>query len=166
MSKKVILLRPFVFSSPGNAEQKLGTEQKFIPNKDARTGEWIPTEVELPDEVANHDFIKVNFADGCIERPEDTEARVKKEKDIQKKKVEDDSRELRKAEDALNRASGSHAVHQANENDVSRQLNTPVNKLGAEQGEGIDKPIDEKASELELNTPVNKLPAGKGSAKS
>lgn len=165
MGKKFTLLRPFVFSSPAVGEQRVPREQKFTPQKNAQTGEWIPTEVELPDEVAKHDFIKVHYADGCLERPEVTAARIQKEQETRKQKEADDARELQKAQDALRRASGAHEVHQVNEQDVARQLNTPVNKLGAEQGQGIDKPIDEKALELELNTPVNKL-AGKGGNKS
>ena len=161
MGKKVTLLRPFVFSTPAVGGQRIPGEQKFIPHRNIQTGEWIPTEVELPDEVAKHDFIKVHFADGCIERPEVTAARVEAEQKARKKKDEDDARELQKAQDALRRASGAHEVHQVNEDDVARQLNTPVNKLGAEQGRGIDKPVDEKALELELNTPVNKLSAKK-----
>jgi len=165
MGKKFTLLRPFVFSTPAVGEQRVPREQKFAPQKNAQTGEWIPTEVELPDEVAKHDFIKVHYADGCLERPEVTEARIKKEQEARKQKEEDDARELQKAKDALRRASGAHEVHQVNEDDVARQLNTPVNKLGAEQGKGIDTPVDEKALELELNTPVNKLGGGKGSNK-
>lgn len=160
MGKKVTLLRPFVFSTPATGGQRMPTELKFTPRKDAHSGSWLPTEIELPDEVAKHDFIKVHFADGCIERPEVTAARVEAEQAARKKKDEDDALQLQKAQDALRRASGAHEVHQVNEDDVARQLNTPVNKLGAEQGRGIDKPVDEKALELELNTPVNKL-AGK-----
>lgn len=161
MGKKVTLLRPFVFSTPAVGEQRVPREQKFTPHKDPHSGAWIPTEIELPDEVAKHDFIKVHFADGCIERPDVTAARVEAEQKARKKRDEDDARELQKAQDALRRASGAHEVHQVNEKDVERQLNTPVNKLGAEQGQGIDKPVDEKALELELNTPVNKLAAKK-----
>lgn len=161
MGKKVTLLRPFVFSTPPVGEQRVPREQKFFPNKDAHSGAWLPTEVELPDEVAQHDFIKVHFADGCIERPEVTAARVQAEQAARKKKDEDDALQLQKAQDALRRASGAHEVHQVNEKDVERQLNTPVNKLRAEQGKGIDKPVDEKALELELNTPVNKLASKK-----
>lgn len=161
MGKKVTLLRPFVFSTPAVGEQRVPREQKFFPHKDAHSGAWIPTEVELPDEVAKHDFIKVHFADGCIERPEVTAARVEAEQKARKKREDDDALQLQKAQDALRRASGAHEVHQVNEDDVARQLNTPVNQLGAQQGRGIDKPIDEKALELELNTPVNKLAAKK-----
>jgi len=166
MGKKVTLLRPFVFSTPAIGDQRVPREQKFAPQKNVHTGEWIPTEVELPDEVAKHDFIKVHYADGCIERPEVTAARVKKEQETRKQKDEDDARELQKAQDALRRASGSHAVHQANEDDVARQLNTPVNKLGAEQGKGIDTPVDQAQLEAELNTPVNELQVAKGGKKS
>ena len=165
MGKKVTLLRPFVFSTPAVGEQRVPREQKFTPQKHPHTGEWIPTEVELSDEVANHDFIKMHYADGCIERPEVTVARVTKEQETRKQKDAEDERELQKAHDALRRASGSHAVHQANEDDVARQLNTPVNKLGAEQGKGIDTPIDKAKLEAELNTPVNELKAGKGGNK-
>jgi hypothetical protein len=161
MGKTVTLLRPFVFSSPPIGNQRMPGEHKFTPQKNVHTGEWTPTEIELPDEVAKHDFIKVHYADGCIERPEVTAARVKKEQEVRKQKDEDDARELQKAQDALRRASGAHEVHQVNENDVARQLNTPVNQLGAQQGKGIDKPIDEKALAMELNTPVNEL-QGKG----
>jgi len=165
MSKKFTLLRPFVFSSPSVGEKRLPTEQKFTPQKNAQTGEWIPTEIDLPDDVAKHDFIKVHYADGCLERPEVTAARVKKEQEVRKQKEADDARELQKAQDALRRATGAHEVHQVNEQDVARQLNTPVNKLGAEQGKGIDAPVDQAKLEAELNTPVNELKAAKGGNK-
>lgn len=157
MGKKVILLRPFVFSSPAIGEHaKLSREQKFLPQKNSQTGEWIPTEVELPDEVAEHPFIHKEFADGCIERPEVTAARIKAvQAKLDVEKVISD-RELQKAEDALKRASGSHAVHKVNEDDVTRQLNTPVNQLGAQRG----KSIDEAALSDALNTPANELASG------
>lgn len=157
MGKRVTLLRPFVFSSPAIGEQRVPRERKFTPQKDPHSGEWMPTEIDLPDEVANHEFIKIHHADGCIERPEVSVERVKAEQEKRKKKDEDDARELKKAEDAVKRASGAHAVHQANEDNVDKELNTPVNKLGAEQGKDIDRPIDQVQLEAELNTPVNKL---------
>jgi len=86
-------------------------------------------------------------------RIEAAQAKVTKEK-------EDNARELKKAEDALKRASGSHAVHKITEAKVEQQLNTPVNEIGAKQGADIDKPVDDKDLQAALNTPVNKL-AGK-----
>lgn len=161
MSTTVTQIRPFVFSMPAAGKQRMPGEKKFPLQRNAQTGEWIPMEIQLTDEEAKHDFFKVHFADGCIERPEVTAARVEAEQKARKKRDEDDALQLQKAQDALRRASGAHEVHQVNEDDVARQLNTPVNQLGAQQGRGIDKPVDEKALELELNTPVNKLAAKK-----
>lgn len=166
MSKTFTQIRPFVFSMPAVGKQRVPGEKKFPLQKNPHTGEWIPEEITLSDEEAEHAFFKVHYADGCLERPEDTAARIQKEQETRKQKEADDARELQKAQDALRRASGAHEVHQVNEEDVARQLNTPVNQLGAQQGKGIDKPVDEKALELELNTPVNKLGGGKGSNKS
>jgi len=162
MSKTVILLRPFTFSYPstGGENHRLPREQKFAPLRDKETGGWLPTEQELPDEVAEHSFISEHFADGCIERPEVTKARIEAAQAKVTKEKEDNARELKKAEDALKRASGSHAVHKITEAKVEQQLNTPVNEIGAKQGADIDKPVDDKDLQAALNTPVNKL-AGK-----
>lgn len=140
MPKTVTLLRPFVFSSPPKDEHhKLPREQWFKPQKDAATGDWVPTPVELPDDVANHPFIAEHYADGCIERPEITAERVAALQAKRQQEDEVNARELRKAEEALKRASGTHEVHKAIDEDVERQLNTPVNQLNAQQGQGIGK---------------------------
>lgn len=157
MSKTVTLLRPFTFSYPSNGGEhhRLTREKKFTPERN-KEGEWIPTEVNIPDEIAAHPFIAEQYADGCIERPDVTAARVKTLKEKQAKEDALAAQELKKAEDALKRASGAHKVHQANESEVAKQLDTPVNQLGAQQGKGID----EKALADALNTPANELAAG------
>lgn len=163
MSKTVILLRPFTFSYPsaGGEHHRLPRDEKFTPLRDKETGGWLPTEQELPDDVANHSFITEHFADGCIERPEATKARMEAAQAKVDKAKQDNARELQKAEDALKRATGSHAVHKVTESKVTSELNTPVNEIGAKQGADVDKAVDDKDLQLALNTPVNKLAAGK-----
>lgn len=157
MSKTVTLLRPFVFSRPATGRGGLATEQKFRPQWDDHVKQWIPTEVDLPDDMCDHPFIAEDYADGCIERPAATEARLGA---VKAKKDSDDElgrRELKKAEDALRRASGSHEVQQRASVSQAEQLNTPVNQLQAQHGAGISKTVDVDDLEDALNTPVNKL---------
>ena len=163
MGNTFIQIRPFVFSSPAVGKNRMPAEKVFPLQKDPHSGAWIPAEITLSDEEAKHDFFKVHYADGCIERPEVTAARVEAEQKKRKEKDESDARELQKAQDALKRASGSHAVHQVNEDAVARQLNTPVNQLGTQQGKDVDTKVDEAKLAVELNTPVNELQAGKKS---
>lgn len=159
MSKTVTLLRPFTFSRPATGRGGLPTEQKFKPQWDDKAKQWIPTEIDLPDDMVDHPFIADDYADGCIERPAATAARLGA---VTTKKEADDElgrRELKKAEDALKRASGSHEVQQRASLSQAEQLNTPVNELRAQHGAQVSKTVDVEDLEDALNTPVNKLQA-------
>lgn len=157
MAQTVTLLRPFHLSFPSTGEHhRLPREKKFAPRRNLQSGEWIPTEVELTDEEANHPYIKDHWADGCIERPEVTAARVQAAQEKQRKEDADNAKELRKAEEALKRATGAHDVHKAAGTATDKELNTPVNELGASRG----KSIDETALADALNTPADQLAAG------
>lgn len=161
MPKTVTLLKPFHFSRPPVPGTKLPTELKFYPNRDPKTKEWIPTEVDLDDDVANHEWVQSSFADGAIERPEVTKARLEAAHAKQKIENENNAAELARAEQALKRATGAHETQQRTEAKVAKELETPVNALGAQQGLDIDK----AALDVELNTPVNELRANGGKAK-
>ena len=86
MPKTVILLKPFVFSPPLGEGVRLTKEVKFFPEKDTH-GNWVPTETDLPDDVAEHDWIKNHYADGAIERPEITAKRSEAAADALKSSI-------------------------------------------------------------------------------
>lgn len=145
MPKKVILLRPFVFSSPPRGNERLTREQKFTPQKDPQTGQWIPTEIELEDHVAGHEWISEHYADGCIERPEVTAKRVEEVEARKKKQAEDNALQLAKAENAMVRA-GAVTPIKINDEEVEKELNTPVNQLKGKRGSGIDTPVNRQSA--------------------
>lgn len=142
MTKEVILLKPFVFSPKAAENQRLTKEIKFSPEKDSRTGAWVPTKIELPDEVAEHEWIAESYADGAIERPEVTAARVEAEHKRLEKIKDDNAVQLAKAEQAMNRAGAGRKVVDMNDDDVKKELNTPVNVLKGNRGKGIDSKKD------------------------
>ncbi len=139
MPKIVILLKPFVFSPPAEIGVRLTKEIKYTPEKDA-TGKWTPTEIELPDEVAAHEWIAESYADGAIERPEVTAARAEAEKKRLEKVEEDNALQLAKAQQAMNRSKVTTKTVDMNNEDVQKELNTPVNELKGNRGKSIDKP--------------------------
>lgn len=139
MSKEVILLKPFVFSPKAAEGQRLTQEIKFSPEKDPRTGAWAPTKIELPDEVAEHEWVSEQYADGAIERPEVTAARAEAEKKRLEKVQDDNAKQLLKAEQAMHRAGGATKAIDLNSAEVQKDLNTPVNELKGARGKGIDK---------------------------
>jgi hypothetical protein len=86
MSRVITVLKPFTFSrplpKPSNVEvrdgelhvrhngqrPKLPRELRFMPDTDGH-GNYIATEREVDDDIADHPWIKEHFADGCIEDP-------------------------------------------------------------------------------------------------
>jgi hypothetical protein len=140
MSKTVTLLKPFRFSPP-LGESRLTKEVPFTPNKDSN-GNWIPTEIDLPDDIAEHSWIKNDYADGAIERPEQTAKRAEVVAVALKKQQDDNAIQLAKAEQAMARAGASRKPIDTNDDEVQRQLNTPVNELKGSRGGDIDQPID------------------------
>lgn len=76
MPKLVTILRPFTFSRKAVGPNGEPTEHKFRPRFDESSGKWIPTEVELSDDMLENPWVTQDFADGAIERPEATAARV------------------------------------------------------------------------------------------
>lgn len=160
MPQTVMLLKPFVLSRPPTMGKNLPSEKKFTPRQNPQTKEWIPTEITLSDEDADHWYIKDHFADGAIERPEVAAARIAAAEAKRQKQDEEDARQAQIARDLMKRASGSHAVQQVNNDATEGQINTPVNALRAQSGKDVDKPISQTEHEDALNTPVDQLAAG------
>lgn len=144
MPTKVTLLKPFVFSHSAKENERLTKEIKFFPNKD-KNGKWVPTEIEIPDEVAEHEWIANNYADGAIERPEVTAARAEAEKKRLEKVQEDNAIQLAKAEQAMSRSGAGKKAIDLTDAAVQKELNTPVSELKGARGKSIDKPVN-KAS--------------------
>lgn len=141
---KVIVLRPFVFSSPvvPGARNKIAKELKITPDRDPVSKDWVPTEVELPDDVAAHEWISEQFADGCIEHPDKTKARIAAVAAKQAQEVEANQRIIQQAEAAMARSSGATEVKAVREEDVEKELNTPVHELKPAQGKDVDTPVN------------------------
>lgn len=147
MGIEVIVLRPFVFTFPPKSKaQKLVTEYPVTPRQDPTTKVWIPTTIELPDEIAAHPWIAEQFADGRIERPEHTAARLKAANDIKAKEAEEHKRILAQAEAALARTAAVTARVAASDEEVNKELDTPLDQLQRQQG-GAD--LDKTVTELQ-----------------
>lgn len=137
MGTRRILLKPFTFSRPPFEGAKLPTETKFTPDRDGQ-GRFIPTEIELPDDVANHPWIQKSNADGCLESEEQTEARIKAEQTAQAKLSAENALALANANAAMARARGAQEkVVEVNEAALQKELNTPVSQLQSAQGVDI-----------------------------
>jgi hypothetical protein len=123
---KVNITKPFVFSRPAKAGEKLPQEVRFRPG-----------EQDIPDDIAAHPWIAKHFADGCIERPEQAKQRAADARAKAKKQREDADRALAQAEQAFARSQGNAAVVQAGAKATDKELNTPVNQLRVNQGSGV-----------------------------
>jgi hypothetical protein len=142
MPQKIMVVKPFVYTlPPRHKREKLATEVKFTPTRDPVTKDWAPTEIEIDDEMANHDWIKRDFADGCIERPEVTKARIAALEEKHKKDVEEAQVVIKQAEAALARAGSRTKTDAEHKSDLERDLNTPINQLKSDRGTDIDQPI-------------------------
>lgn len=140
----VTLLKPFVFSRVPAAGVPLPKEQQFRPDRDKQTGAWVPTLVEIPVDVADHPWVKDTLADGAIEDPKVTKARLAVEDERRAKQIEADKKIQAMADAALRRAEGKIASPAASDEDLHKELNTPANELGTAAGADIDKKLDEK----------------------
>lgn len=161
----VIVLRPFVFTYPAkDKRQKLATELKITPDRDPITKDWAPTERELSDEIADHPWIREHHADGCIEHPEKTKARMDEVAEKRAAETKAAAKIIADAEAALARAGrGAAAVKPILEGDLERELDTPVNELQAARGSDIDKPINEGGNlNDDINKPVGELQGARG----
>jgi hypothetical protein len=130
---------------PTQHRQKLATEMKFTPERDPVTKEWVPTMREVPDEVAADPWITKYFADGCIEKPEQTAARLQKTNAQKQQEIDAAQRIIDQAEAAFKRATATADTTQVRNEDLDQALNTPVNELRIQHGAGIDPPKDEAA---------------------
>lgn len=152
------VLKPFVFSKPAAEKGRVPTEIKFHPERDPETGRWKPTDLELPDEVAAHPWVALDFADGAIESPAQAAERAKV---LAAQKIAADTaaeKINKQSELALARATGKAAVDAAAGAAVVSDLDTPVNVLAAKSGHDVDTPNGPvTVSEADLNTPVNVL---------
>jgi len=138
-----IILKPFVFSVPPKKGSRIATELRFTPSKDPQTGKFIPTEIELPKEVADHEWIREQHADGHLERPEVTKQRIDELAKRVKRQEAEDKRILQQAEAALARTQANAGTGAQNTEALEKELNTPVNELQAKQGADADKTVDE-----------------------
>lgn len=137
MGKVVTLLKPFVYSKPARPGSRLPTETHFHPRK-GENQTWLPTEVEIPDEIHADPWVSEDFADGAIESPEVAERRKAAVAAKVAKDAEANERIRKQAEQAMNRARGNAGVRKVNKEQLEKDLNTPVNELGAARGADID----------------------------
>jgi type II secretory pathway pseudopilin PulG len=126
----------------------------------------VPTEVEIPDEMAAHPWITRDFADNAIESPARTKARHEKIAAESEKAKAEAARAIREAEDAMRRATGAAQTLAQQDAKVVDDLNTPINQLASRSGIDIGKPINLDSPDVQaaLNTPVNVLQANGGKA--
>lgn len=155
---EVILLKPFVFSRPPAKGQKLSQEFRFTPRIDpeaAKSGSphrWLPTKVEIPQFVADHPWVKEDFADGAIENPKVTQERLAAVEKAAEEERKKNAKIIKQAEDAYRRSTAGAQVAKERGKATEDELNTPVNQLGRLQGADIDSELAR-----ELNTPLNEL---------
>ena len=132
------VLRPFVFSRMVG-DSKRATETKFTPGLH-----------EVDDDIANHPYIAIHFADGKIESPAQTKERLETAAKI---KAESDARAAVHTE----RASKAYArvVSVASDGaesaaDIEAALHTPVGELQRQVGQRDSKAIDTPVTTLKL----------------
>lgn len=119
MSKKIRILKAFVFSRPQSPDQRIPLEKSYPVG-----------DIEIDDEMAEHPWIKVHLADGKIESDEQAAARLALEKERAKAKAEEDEKQRIASEAALARTVKQIAANnQTSAEVVEKELNTPVSKL-------------------------------------
>jgi hypothetical protein len=133
------VLKPFVYSPPAVAGARTTAEKFFAPG-----------DHEISQEMADHPWIKSTHAEGRIESPEQTQARVKRQMEDAKEANRLAQEATQKAEATFSRLKASEPEVKATEAEIQAELNTPVNVL-RENKPNADKIVSE------LNTPVATL---------
>jgi hypothetical protein len=111
------VLKPFRFSRLPAEGQKLTVEQTFEPGFH-----------DIPEDMANHPWIKNDFADGRIERPEHMKARLETAAAAEDRVAKENAKTKELADAALARLTAASSDPTAREK-IEKELNTPVNQL-------------------------------------
>jgi len=116
---KIKVIKPFVFSSlPNGDEGKLAVQVPFA------VGEY-----EISDDMANHPWIRVHLADGCIEDPKVT-LRNAEESAKQAEAALAQARKItEQAAAAFARATAGSKGAATSAADIQKELNTPASQL-------------------------------------
>lgn len=144
--QKINVLKPFVLSIKAQVNQKLPTEIKFKPGVH-----------EISEEIANHWYIR-EYADGCIETPEQAAARIQAAAAEAERVEKENEKSRREAEAAFRRATGASGEKKPldmSDEKLQKELNTPVNQLQANAGKDIDAPAP-AAEAVAAATPAKK----------
>lgn len=160
---RLVVLRPFFFNipqhrkgGPGGAETITGKQRHFTK------GEHFLDPKENPEDAAvlDHRWINEDFADGSIERPDATRARLEAEVQAARAVQERHAQLQRDAEIALAREQvHAEASGQVGE-DLESELNTPLNQPRSRLRKPARVAPTASAADLEreMNTPINELP--------
>jgi len=137
------VLRPFVFTYPLTAGERLNRERVF------GVGEH-----EVDDAVASHPWIKA-YADGRIESPQQEAARLKAAADnaAELARIAEQSRVASEA--AFARLVGNAPAAKMTAEEMEAALNTPVDQLRAKQGAAIASEVNSPVSTLKLKSGPN-----------
>jgi hypothetical protein len=125
------VLKPFMFSFPARAGEKLTSETKFLPG-----------EHDVPQAVIDHPWIKAG-ADGKIETLQQAAARTKAEADKAALAKEDADRSNAMAQAAVARLKAAEPGATGTAEEIAKELDTPVNEIqgkraGVQAGELTD----------------------------
>ena len=151
MTMKIRVLKPFVFTPTPNSGVRGQPQEihfKVHPNGD-------PIEYDVPEAVAMHPWIAVDFADGKVENPQQAKERAAAALAHAEATAREAAAAQARAEMAVARFDRSQQVASQVSAADAKNLNTPVNALNRGGGGGDD-----------INTPVNELQARSGAGAS
>lgn len=131
VTRKVIrVLKPFMFTFPAKATEKLTTERLFTIG-----------DHEIDDEIANHPWIKAG-ADGKIESVAQARARHAKALAAVLSAEEEARVAADSANAAMARIQSSQPENKASAEEIERELNTPVHEIKKRQAPlGVAKKV-------------------------
>jgi hypothetical protein len=148
---KIHVLKPFVFSSLPPNGSKLPVERHFAKGVK-----------DIDEAMANHPWIRDEYADGHIERPEQARARLRAAAIAAKQAADEAAQVNRLAEEAIARTVAQSGTTASNE-EIERELNTPANELQRQRGAALDLP-ETQVSVGDVKAPVDRLADSKGDA--
>lgn len=131
---KIKVLRPFVFSTPAKqGSNGPGDEKMFTVG-----------EHEVSDDFLAHPWIRDTYAEGKIEAPHQTRARVEKELADAQQAVAESQAATAAAEASFARLKAAEPGVTASAEEIQEELNTPVNILKVRPRPGITTPVNKQ----------------------
>lgn len=157
---RFFVLKPFKFNVPVKNTHTPEGINLTVPNtRSFVRGEYfLNPDDESDAAVLGHHWIYNDLADGAVEHPDKTLARLQAEADAAVIQAQQRQELLTNAKIALQRTQAQAAKTSKSGRAQTDELDTPLNQLGAGGSAHQDEEPNLVPSDEELNTPLNQLP--------